>query len=75
MDISIDLINFVDDRPGHDFRYSLDSKKIRNELGWMEKMNFVESIDKTINWYLKNEKWWKSIPEKEWKEAPWKKSI
>ena len=74
IDIPTNLINFVDDRPGHDFRYSLDSKKIRKELGWIEKVNFEEGINKTINWYLENEKWWESIPEKEWKEVPWKKS-
>lgn len=71
---SADMITFVDDRPGHDFRYSLDSKKIRKELGWKEKINFEEGINKTINWYLENKKWWETIPEKEWKEVPWKKS-
>jgi|TARA_B110000438_G_C15751774_1_gene623317 dTDP-glucose 4,6-dehydratase len=71
---STDIITFVDDRPGHDFRYSLDSKKIRNELGWIKKVNFEDGMDKTINWYLENEKWWETIPEKEWKEVPWKKS-
>lgn len=71
---SADMITFVDDRPGHDFRYSLDSKKIRKELEWKEKINFEEGINKTINWYLENKKWWETIPEKEWKEVPWKKS-
>jgi dTDP-glucose 4,6-dehydratase len=60
-----DMINFVEDRPGHDFRYSLDSNKIRNELGWKEETSFEEGITKTINWYLENEEWWKTIPEKE----------
>ena len=71
---STDMITFVDDRPGHDFRYSLDSKKIGNELGWIKKVNFEDGMNKTINWYLENKKWWETIPEKEWKEGPWKKS-
>ena len=71
---STDMITFVDDRPGHDFRYSLDSKKIGNELGWIKKVNFEDGMNKTINWYLENKKWWETIPEKEWKEVPWKKS-
>jgi len=66
-----DMINFVEDRPGHDFRYSLDSNKIRNELGWKEETSFEEGITKTINWYLENEEWWKTIPEKEWKGTSW----
>ena len=70
---STDMITFVDDRPGHDFRYSLDSKKIGNELGWIKKVNFEDGMNKTINWYLENKKWWETIPEKEWKEVPWKK--
>ena len=57
MDKSEDLIEFVEDRPGHDFRYSLDSTKIRNELGWKEKMEFEKGIEKTVNWYLENLDW------------------
>ena len=55
------LITFVSDRPGHDHRYSIDSTKIRAELGWFPKENFDTGIEKTINWYLKNEKWWRNI--------------
>lgn len=51
---SEDLINFVEDRKGHDYRYAIDSTKIENELGWKPKMNFDEGIRKTINWYLEN---------------------
>ncbi|KAF6246725.1 dTDP-glucose 4,6-dehydratase [Nitrosopumilus sp. b3] len=71
---STDMMTFVDDRPGHDFRYSLDSTKIRKEFGWKEKVNFEEGMNKTMNWYLENKEWWETIPEKEWKETPWKKS-
>jgi len=48
------LIKFVADRPGHDFRYAINSSKIRNELNWVPKENFESGIKKTIKWYLKN---------------------
>ena len=46
-----DLISFVDDRKGHDFRYSIDSSKIQSQLGWSPKMKFEEGIKRTINWF------------------------
>ena len=49
-----ELIEFVEDRPGHDVRYSLNSEKIRNQLNWKENMNFEQGIKKTIEWYLTN---------------------
>ena len=52
MNKSEDLINFVEDRPGHDYRYSMDSKKISDELGWNIKTNFDDGLKNTINWYL-----------------------
>jgi dTDP-glucose 4,6-dehydratase len=55
------LIEYVKDRPGHDRRYAIDSTKIQNELGWKPKYQFAEAIEYTIQWYLKNEQWWKSI--------------
>ena len=48
------LIKFVEDRPGHDLRYSLDSQKISDELGWKIKTKFDDGLQNTINWYLKN---------------------
>ena len=51
---SEELINFVADRKGHDYRYAIDSTKIENELGWKTKMQFNEGIRETINWYLEN---------------------
>lgn len=48
------LIKFVADRPGHDFRYAIDSSKIRKQLKWRPKENFDSGIKKTIKWYLKN---------------------
>ena len=58
---SENMIEYVKDRPGHDFRYSMDSSKIRNELGWLPKIEFDKGLENTINWYLENEKWWKNI--------------
>ncbi len=55
------LINFVEDRPGHDFRYAIDATKIKNTLGWVPKENFKTGIKKTIEWYLANESWWDAI--------------
>ncbi len=54
-------ISFVKDRPGHDFRYAIDSSRIRKELGWKPKYSFDEGIKKTILWYLENERWWKDL--------------
>ena len=54
---SKDLIRFVDDRPGHDKRYAIDSKKILSQLGWKPRINLENGIKKTIEWYIKNKKW------------------
>ena len=67
-----DLIEFVEDRPGHDHRYSLDSSKTR-ELGWKLEHKFKEGLKETIEWYLKNEWWWKPlVDEKNLHPTPWK---
>ena len=67
-----DLIEFVEDRPGHDLRYSLDSSKIM-ELGWKPGHKFEEGLKETIEWYLKNEEWWKPLTdEKILHPTPWK---
>ena len=52
------LITFVEDRPGHDTRYSLDSCKLRKTLGWQSKCDFKQSLESTVKWYLENEHWW-----------------
>jgi dTDP-glucose 4,6-dehydratase len=72
MDKSEDLIEFVEDRPGHDFRYSLDSSKIRNSLNWSSKINFDKGIENTIDWYLQNQEWWKNIEKNTFNGTPWK---
>jgi len=51
------LIKHVKDRPGHDRRYAIDATKIKTELGWKPSVSFEEGIEKTIDWYLENEKW------------------
>jgi dTDP-glucose 4,6-dehydratase len=55
------LIEYVEDRLGHDRRYAIDSSKIKNELGWSPKYNFANAMEKTINWYLDNKIWWEKI--------------
>lgn len=56
-----DLITFVTDRPGHDARYAIDPSRIRNELGWQPSVTVEEGLEKTVEWYLKNENWWKPL--------------
>ena len=56
---SEDLITYVEDRKGHDYRYAIDPTKIKNELGWEPKTKFEDGIIKTINWYLDNKGWLK----------------
>lgn len=51
------LIQFVEDRPGHDFRYALNCNKIENEIGWKATTKFEDGLEKTIEWYIKNKKW------------------
>lgn len=58
------LITFVKDRPGHDLRYAIDATKLENELGWKAQENFESGIEKTVKWYLENEKWWRAIRDK-----------
>jgi dTDP-glucose 4,6-dehydratase len=51
------LISFVKDRPGHDRRYAMNTRKIESELGWRPQETFASGIRKTIQWYLENEVW------------------
>lgn len=66
---SEDLIEFVEDRKGHDLRYAIDSNKVEKELGWKREFSFEEGIKETINWYLNNEEWIKNILTGEYKNA------
>ena len=58
-----DLVEFVPDRPGHDKRYAIDSKKIKNDLGWQPKETFESGITKTVKWYLENTSWSSNLRE------------
>ena len=74
MDKSEDLIEFVEDRPGHDFRYSMSSKKISNELDWKLKIGFDEGLEKTIQWYLDNPEILNNTSPTVLDSTPWKSS-
>ena len=62
------LIKFVEDRKAHDRRYAIDFSKISRELGWKPKTNFTEGMQKTIKWYLDNQKWMDNVVSGEYKE-------
>jgi len=67
------LIEFVEDRPGHDIRYSLNSNKIFRELGWKPRHRFEDALKSTIEWYVENEWWWKPLAdERILHPTPWK---
>ena len=55
------LIHFVQDRPGHDFRYAIDASKLNSKLGWSPKESFESGLEKTIQWYINNKGWWTAI--------------
>ena len=75
MNKSEDLIDFVEDRPGHDFRYSMDSKKISDELGWRVKSNFDDSLRKTIQWYLDHPDILNNVSSTVLDSTPWKNQL
>lgn len=56
-----DQIRFVTDRPGHDFRYAIDSTRIRDELGWRPSVSLQQGLEKTVGWYLENKNWWQAL--------------
>ena len=57
-DVLLRLIEFVNDRPGHDRRYAIDGSRIRQELGWEPQTRFVDGIRQTVAWYLDHKDWW-----------------
>jgi len=67
------LIEYVKDRPGEDKRYSMNSSKIRKELGWKCKVDFDKGLDNTIEWYLENIEWWQDSELSKLKQIPWMK--
>jgi dTDP-glucose 4,6-dehydratase len=60
-----DQITFVTDRPGHDARYAIDPKRIRDELGWRPSVTVEEGLARTVQWYLDNEAWWRPLLERQ----------
>ncbi len=62
------LIRYVADRPGHDRRYAIDFSKIRRELGWRPIYTFERGIERTVQWYLTHEAWWRKIKSGEYLE-------
>lgn len=64
MDKKDEMITYVKDRPGHDYRYALDSSKVEGELGWQPETDIMEGLKKTIHWYMNNEWWWSPLKER-----------
>ncbi|MBU4257383.1 GDP-mannose 4,6-dehydratase, partial [Patescibacteria group bacterium] len=56
-----EMIEYVVDRPGHDFRYAMDISKAKDELGWQPEMDFNHSLTKTVEWYKNNQEWWRRL--------------
>ncbi len=66
------ISNGLSDRPGHDKRYSIDSSKIQNQIGWKPKYNFDQALKETVEWYLQNQDWWEPLAdEKTLHPQPW----
>jgi dTDP-glucose 4,6-dehydratase len=59
-----DQITFVTDRPGHDARYAIDPSRIRAELGWRPSVTVEEGLERTVQWYLDNEAWWRALQDR-----------
>ncbi|NKW91444.1 dTDP-glucose 4,6-dehydratase [Rhodobacteraceae bacterium R_SAG9] len=58
-------ITFVADRPGHDARYAIDASRIQTELGWRPSVTLEEGLEKTVDWYLANETWWRALQDRQ----------
>jgi dTDP-glucose 4,6-dehydratase len=56
-----ELISFVPDRPGHDFRYAIDCSKLKTELGWSAQQSFEKGLYATVQWYIDNPAWWRPL--------------
>ncbi|MBU4347240.1 dTDP-glucose 4,6-dehydratase [Patescibacteria group bacterium] len=56
-----EMIEYVVDRPGHDFRYAMDISKAKDELGWRPEMDFNRGLTKTVEWYKNNQEWWRRL--------------
>lgn len=60
-----DQITFVEDRAGHDLRYAIDPSRMRDELGWRPSVTLEQGLEKTVQWYLENEVWWKALQQRD----------
>ena len=58
------LIEFVTDRPGHDLRYAINPTKLRTDLGWRPSVALDEGLERTVDWYLANEDWWRPLQQR-----------
>jgi dTDP-glucose 4,6-dehydratase len=56
-----EMIEYVEDRLGHDRRYSIDFSKLRGELGWEPEYDFEKALKETVKWYKENEWWWEKL--------------
>ena len=65
---ALGLITYVKDRPGHDLRYAIDASKINRELGWKPSVTFEQGLERTITWYLSNEKWLDNVTSGDYQE-------
>jgi dTDP-glucose 4,6-dehydratase len=54
-------VRHVEDRPGHDRRYGLDTSRIRGELGWQPQRDWLQTLHDTVDWYVANQDWWQAI--------------
>jgi len=67
-----DYFEYAENRPGHDDRYSIDSSKIKNTLGWKPMIDFNQGLTETVNWYLDNRKWWSEFDQRIFDGFQWK---
>lgn len=74
LDKPANFIQHTEDRPGHDFRYSLDSSKLRKELKWKTQFRFDDALKQTVEWYLDNKNLFKKVNSKMLRPVPWKGS-
>ena len=63
------LVIFVQDRPGHDLRYAMDSGKAKHELGWKARMTFAQGLQSTLEWYQNNQKWLTNVKSGEYRNV------
>ena len=59
------LITFVPDRPGHDLRYAIDPTRVRTELDWRPSVTLEQGLERTVQWYLDNEPWWRALQDRD----------